>query len=102
MFQSRILKIIYVPGGGNTGVVGSCGVVVIGGCIVGCADCSNIRISPSLLCGPKATGGGGGRVGGARDTGVGPDILGPGGTRDGFVWMADCGLFNFTNPHSEY
>lgn len=88
---------MYVPGGGMAGVVGSCGVPPdMGGCIVGCADCSNIRISPSLLCGPIAMaaadgeGGGGGRVrggrvGGARDTGVGPDNLGPGGTSDGFV-----------------
>ena len=81
-----MFETVYVPGGGSTGVVGSCGVVVMGGCIVGCADCSNIRISPSLLCWPIAAGGGrGGRVGGARDTGDGPVTRGPGGTSEGFV-----------------
>ena len=87
----------YVPGGGSTGVVGRCGGVaeVMGGCIVGCADCRSIRMSPSLLFGPIAAAaaaavggwrGGGARVGGARDTEVGPDTLGPpGGTREGFV-----------------
>ena len=86
----------YLPGGGKTGVVGNCGVAEVGGCIVGCADCSSIRMSPSLLLGPMATGGGEGRAGGARDAGVGPVTLGPGGTNEGLVYIAACGYFTIT------